>query len=171
MKFRLIATAIKKSSARPSSLTRAKSAACPGQRRIASAREASFDDATESCRRRKPPRGTFARPRRYMFDEGLCRAPPINNFGEQPTIDGRTVFWAIPQGRHVGDFEKIAAWREKRERARRTNVDPDCEFALTRRDCLLRSAVLWATFRIVLALSQRTFPEPRRLPARGVRCC
>lgn len=60
-----------------------------------------------------------------MFDKGFRRVPAIDDLSEERAIDDRTVFRPIAQHRHVGDFEKFARGREKRERALCADVDSD----------------------------------------------
>ena len=81
-----------------------------------------FDDATGPAEAERANR-SLARPRSNGFDKGLCRVPAIDNFGEQRCVDGGPPFGTVAQDRHVGDFEKFARRREKRERALYANID------------------------------------------------
>src|ERR1700730_1847837 len=107
------------------------------------------------------PDGTLARPSANKFDEGFRRVPFPKQIGEKRRVDGWTIFWAVAQGWHVGDFDKIAFRREKRQRAAGADVDSDNHSAPPASgvprcaNCLTRPARPWNNVRSLFSASIR----------------
>src|SRR5271166_3234441 len=138
-RFMRPATAINAASARPSSLTRANSAAFNGQRRIASDREASlafslpggiptarFHDAARSAEGESSD-GALSGASADEFDERARVSGLSDDLSEQRAVDSPPPLRPVAERRHVVDLDEVAVAGHDRDGSGHADIDAENE--------------------------------------------